>query len=106
MDSVSSSTATVSPKRLVTPSRWMSASWPSAGAADAETPSSVTAIQTLLAIVSSRLGHRVIPGLPGGAGQLDQHVLDRGVLLERVHRHVLPEPGSLDPAVRHLRADR
>ena len=34
---------------------------------------------------------RVVPGLLGLAGQLDHHVLDLGVLVERVARHVLAE---------------
>src|SRR5262245_19903481 len=42
----------------------------------------------------------VVPALLGCACELDHHVLDLGVLVERVGRHVLAEARLLEPAVR------
>jgi hypothetical protein len=45
---------------------------------------------------------RVVPALLGLPGQFEHDVLDLGVFLERVRRHVLARPGLLEAAVRHL----
>src|SRR5438093_11879565 len=49
---------------------------------------------------------QVVPRLPDLVREVDEHVLDLRVLLERVDAQVLPEPALLVPAVRHLAHDR
>src|SRR5437870_13430318 len=49
---------------------------------------------------------QVVPWLPDLVREVDEHVLDLRVLLERVDAQVLPEPALLVAAVRHLAHDR
>src|SRR3954471_21888161 len=55
---------------------------------------------------SSRTGAGTRYAVPGALGERRHHVLDHGVVLDRVHREVLAVAGLLEAAVRHLRGER